>query len=131
MIEGINVRWPDASVCGIHCDYDAFSVEIQEAGQRKSAAKLVRCLGFLGFQLIGFWDEIIIHAARIHSNHDFITQCEQSVVNQLPSGSAERAVTGNHLLEIELIDGCRLWVCARRFVLDGTGASDPSLGGAR
>ena len=116
MIEGINIRWPDASIRRLYCDYDAFNVEIQER-KGNPAVKTLHCCGFLGFQMIGFWDEVIIHDARIHANHDFIAQCERRVVNQLPSGSVERVSSGNRLFEVELIDGCKLWVCAKRFVL--------------
>jgi hypothetical protein len=72
--------------------------------------------------MVGFWDEVIIHDARIYASHDFISQCEHRVMNQLPSGSTERAATGNFLLELELIDACKLWVCAKRFDVDGLDA---------
>jgi hypothetical protein len=122
MIEGINIRWPDASIRGVFCDYDNFNVEVQDNDEHDHAAKTLRCLGFLGFQMVGFWDEIIVHDARVYPSHDFIAQCEHRVMNQLPSGSIERSATGNVLLEIELIDGCKLWVCAKRFVVDGRDA---------
>jgi hypothetical protein len=122
MIEGINIRWHDASVRGISCDYDVFNVEILEDEKHGHATKTLCCLGFLGFQMVGFWDEVIIHDARICASHDFISQCEHRVMTQLPSGSIERVATGNLLLELELIDGCKLWVCAKRFVVDGLDA---------
>lgn len=116
----LNVRWPDASIRGISVDYDALKVEIQESGKPKLDTKTLICLGFLGFQMIGFWDELIIRDAKVYSEHDFIAQCEERVKLQLPSGSVERSLTGNLLFEIELIDGCKLWVCAKRFVVESS-----------
>lgn len=118
MIEDIQLRWPDASVSGMSCDYEALCLRIQESGSPDQAIRKLRCYGYIGFQMVGFWDEVVIHDARIHKSHEFIAQCELRVADQLRSGSIERTPVGNKLLEIEMIDGCRLWVCAKRFAVD-------------
>jgi len=123
-IEELNVRWPDSSIRGISVDYDALKVEIQEGGKFNLDTRTLFCLGFLGFQMIGFWDEVIIRDAKIYSEHHFIAKCEHRVKQQLPSGSIERSVEGNSLFEMELIDGCKLWVCAKHFVADSPDSTD-------
>jgi hypothetical protein len=45
MIEGIDIRWPDSSIRGIFCDYDAFNVEIEEMENVNTRA--LCCRGFL------------------------------------------------------------------------------------
>lgn len=110
--EGESILWPDATLEKLAAGYDEFTVQIRED---TGGTKLLRCIGYVGFQMIGFWDEVIIEAATLHSNHAFITDCERRL-KQLPeSGSEARTETGNRLLEIVFIDGCKLWVCANQF----------------
>lgn len=107
------IRWPDASLEGIDAGYDAVTIRVRE---ETGSTKLVNCLGYIGFQMVGFWDEVIIDGATVHSAHPFIADCERRVKSSLAeTGSTTRAAAGNRLLEITLIDGCRLWVCAQRF----------------
>lgn len=111
-IQGETIVWADASLESIQADYEEFAIRVRED---TGGTKLLRCLGYIGFQMVGFWDEMIIEAATLHSRHPFIDQCERRL-KQLPEGGSKaRTATGNRLLEITLIDGCRLWVCASQF----------------
>jgi hypothetical protein len=112
-IQGESVLWPDASLEGIQADYDAFILRITEDS---GSTKVIRCPGYVGYQMVGFWDEVIIESSTIVSAHPFISECE-SRIKQLPEGgSADRSQTGNYLLEIVFIDGCKLWVCGKQFI---------------
>src|SRR6266853_2807919 len=111
-IEGEVILWADASMERIDAGYEEFIIRIRED---TDSTKLLRCLGYIGFQIVGFWDEVIIETATLHSNHPFIADCERRLEALPESGSTIRAATGNRLLEIILIDGCKLLVCANRF----------------
>lgn len=112
IIEGESILWPDASLEGVETAYEDFTIRVRE---ETGGRKIVRCFGYVGFQLVGFWDEIIIESARFYTNHSFIEDCERRL-NSLPAtGAKARTASGNRLLEITLIDDCKLWVCAPRF----------------
>jgi len=114
-IEGESILWPDSSLEGVQAEYENFSIHIRE---ETGARKTVHCIGYIGFQMIGFWDEMIIETARVLPVHSFITDCEQRVKFLPETGAKSRVASGNVLFEIILIDGCKLWVCAHRFHCD-------------
>ena len=111
-IKGDSIRWADASLEKIETTYDKVALHLcEDSGQRK----LLHGLGHIGFQMIGFWDEMIIEKAAVSSDHPFIAECERRVERLPATGTNARRPTGNRLLEVTFIDGCRLWVCAHRF----------------
>jgi hypothetical protein len=114
-IEGEGILWADASLEGVDAGYENFSIRIREEG---GGRKVVRCLGYIGFQMVGFWDEVIIETARVVSSHLFIGDCERRLRSLPETGAKGRKATANRLLEVVLIDGCKLWVCARQFRCD-------------
>ena len=111
-IKGDIILWADASLESIQADYEEFAIRVRED---TGGIKLLRCIGYIGFQMVGFWDEMIIETATLHSQHPFLAECERRLKQSPQGGSKTRTATGNRLLEITLIDGCRLWVCASRF----------------
>ncbi len=111
-IHGESILWPDANLETLEAGYEVFTLRIREDA---GGAKLIRCVGYVGFQMVGFWDEVIIETAEVHSSHSFITDCERRLKLLPESGSEARTATGNRLLEIVFIDGCKLWVCANQF----------------
>ncbi len=111
-IQGDPILWPDASLERIGAGYEEFTIRVREDA---GGTKVIRCLGYIGFQMVGFWDEVIIETAVVHSNHPFIGDCERRLKSLPETGAKTRAAAGNHLLEVVLIDGCKLWVCARQF----------------
>lgn len=74
-----------------------------------------RCIGHIGIQLMGVWDEAIIESTRLHLEHSFIAECEARVKHLPQHADESRRVNGNQLLEVVLIDDCKLWVCAQEF----------------
>lgn len=112
IFEGETILWPDASLGEMAAGYEDFTIRVREEAGGK---KVVRCLGYIGFQMLGFWDEVIIETATVHSNHSFISECERRLKSLPETGAKTRAAAGNQLLEITLIDGCKLWVCAQQF----------------
>src|SRR6266853_1673435 len=88
-IEGEVILWADASLERIDAGYEEFIIRIRED---TDSTKLLRCLGYIGFQIVGFWDEVIIETATLHSNHPFIADCERRLEALPESGSTIRAV---------------------------------------
>lgn len=106
--------WTDSSLKRVEMDYDAIRLTIEhESGH----VDVLTCSGYIGFELIGFWDEIIISMATLLDKHAFIDRCERRIENQPGSGSPYRKPMGNRLLAIELIDGNVLNICASTFEL--------------
>lgn len=114
-LEGSAILWADASLERIEADFSDLVIIISEdTGTRRQ----VRCSGYIGYRLSGFWDEVIIDYALVHRSHPFISECESKLSGSPESGCPARASSNNRLLEIALIDGCRLWVCAGRFRME-------------
>jgi hypothetical protein len=111
-IEGDPIFWADASLEKIETTHDDVALHLHED---TGAKKLLHCLGHVGFQMIGFWDELIIENATMPLEHSFIADCERRLEKLPASGTATRHRAGNRLLEVTFLDGCRLWVCAHRF----------------
>ncbi|WP_109487221.1 hypothetical protein [Occallatibacter savannae] len=114
-IDGDCIRWADSSLLQIEAGYDNFSILVQEGSGTK---KIVTCAGYIGYQMIGFWDEVIVETARVLSDHPFLVECEKRLISLPANGAKDRSAVGNHLLDIALIDGCRFWVCAHHFRCD-------------
>src|SRR5579883_3479862 len=105
-IEGVPILWVDANLEKFEAGFDEVRIEVCEDIGSERSRKLLRCFGYIGFQIIGFWDEMIIESANMHAKHDFIAECEGRVAGQSKSGSEYRIAEGNRLLAIEFIDGC-------------------------
>ena len=114
-IEGEPIYWPDSHVDRFEAGYDEFAIEVHQDISGSKIRYLVRCLGYIGFQMTGFWDEMIVESARLYDAHAFIAECETRVKSLPTIDSKERLAEGNSMLEILFIDGCMLWVCPSRF----------------
>jgi len=81
--------------------------------------KLINCLGYIGYEHIGIWDEIIIAKATMYSSHKLINKSINSIKNRvgksLPdSGCHEKNNKIWNLLQIQFIDGSELNVIMSR-----------------
>ncbi len=93
-IQGDPILWPDASLERIDAGYEEFTIRVREDA---GSTKVIRCLGYIGFQMVGFWDEVIIEKATVHSNHPFISECERRLKSLPETGAKTRVATGNQL----------------------------------
>ena len=55
-------QWPDADLEQASLDYDAVVLRIRES---TGHVKMVRCEGYIAFEMSGFWDEMIIESAEL------------------------------------------------------------------
>lgn len=106
------ILWPDAALQKFEANFERAVLHFIDTA---SVERLIYCEGYIGFQLIGFWDEVIIEKATLYSHHSFITQCESRLKVFAPSGEPLRSQKENRVLEVTFIDGCALLICANAF----------------
>jgi hypothetical protein len=86
-IEGDRILWADSDLEKVEVTYDDVALHLREdVGGRK----LLRCLGHIGFQMVGFWDEMIVEKAAIFADHSFIADCERGLERLPASGAPTR-----------------------------------------
>lgn len=107
-----SVCWADATLEAITVDYETATVAIREP---LGAYVRVDCSGYVGIEMVGFWDEIIIERAELLYEHEFLDRCAASIRGRLgdkllPTGSPARNAGSLALLQITFIDGCQLRV---------------------
>ena len=104
------VLWADAELSDIQIDYDRVCLLIDES---TGARKRVICEGHIGFELVGFWDEVLIKAATVAAEGDLLQSCAEAIERRrgrtpLPSGSEARNHTKRLQFTLTLDDGCEL-----------------------
>ena len=116
-IDEINkVLWPDAELESLTVDYDSVKMRIEESN---GFSKVVTCHGYIGFEGIGLWDEIVIETASIHHDHELIHRSLTSISNRhgeniIDSGSSARNLRDWSLLSIKFIDDSEVNVVMSR-----------------
>ena len=50
-IQSDHILWPDASLERIDAGYEEFTIRVREDAD---STKVIRCLGYVGFQIVGF-----------------------------------------------------------------------------
>ena len=111
------VLWADADIERITVDYDVLSILLNES---TSIKRTIRALGYIGYRMIGVWDEMIVEKAELLKNHPFIDECVDSMKRRLgtdwiETGSPSRNTRGWSALIVHLLDGCTLEVVAAAF----------------
>lgn len=114
------VIWPDAELSRIEIDYEDLKLLVREGS---GAVKRVTCKGYLGYELSGFWDEVIITAAEVTEGGSFLDRCLSGIARRLgvaplPSGSEARNQERAMQLVVTLGDGCQLHVAMKGLRVD-------------
>jgi hypothetical protein len=114
------VLWPDAELSRIEIDYDDLKLLVRE---ESGAIKRVTCQGYLGYELSGFWDEVIIATAEVTGEGAFLNRCLSGIALRagsapLPSGSEARNRERVMQLVVTLGDGCQLYVAMKGLCVD-------------
>lgn len=100
------VLWSDAEFESLEIDYDSVRIKI---GEVNGLSKVITCHGYIGFEGVGLWDEIVIDTAVIYKEHDLIDRSLKSISNAhgeetTDSGSPARNIRKWNLLQIKFID---------------------------
>jgi hypothetical protein len=120
------ILWADAELLGFAANYDAVVVTIKES---TGLVRDIKCRGYIGYELIGFWDEVVIELGELLEEDSFLSACKQRIWGRFaddPPNSGCEARNGRAfgLLRITMTDGSILNVaCA----LIETSAHDRSI----
>ena len=82
-----SVAWADAEFEGISIDYDDVTISLTEA--RAAKEKSIRCRGYIGFELKGFWDEVVIESVQVVEDHEFLLTCQKELNRRYPKGAPD------------------------------------------
>jgi hypothetical protein len=107
-----DVLWADAELICVAIDYGDLSLTLRESTGR---VRRVVCEGYIGYEMVGTWDEIVVTEAHLESVSPFLTRCIDELerrlgAHRLPSGSAARNTRMAMQLTIVLSDGCEVHV---------------------
>jgi len=115
------VLWADAELGRLEVDYDDLCLVVRES---TGTMKRVICEGYLGFELAGFWDEVVIMSAEVVAGGPFLDRCLSSLDRRLghsplASGSEARNRERAMQLVLTLDDGCQLNVAMKGLWVEG------------
>jgi hypothetical protein len=111
------VLWPDAEVQSISIDYHDISIQLVESTGRRL---VVIGSGYIGYQLTGFWDEVVVERAELSNIDPFLDEClrrhsQAHGRHPSPSGDPTRNLGTWKVLIIHFSDGIQLRVAAAQF----------------
>lgn len=109
------VLWADAELCRVEVDYGDLHLLVRES---TGSLKRVICEGYLGYEIAGFWDEVVIASVEVLDSGSFLDRCLSSLNRRLgalplPSGSEARNRSCAMQLVLTLDDGCQLNVAMK------------------
>lgn len=109
------INWTDSSLLDVKMDYDDVVLRVQEEA---AAIWQIRFHGYIGFEVTGFWDELIIDHFQIYDHHPYIDECHEGIRNRTGAKSLSQSASGcparnqdsKNLFELTLIDECKFCV---------------------
>jgi hypothetical protein len=113
-----SILWPDSELERVCLDYDSVHIAVKEEG---SVRRTLVCSGYIGVEVVGLWDEMVIEDAKLIDTHPRIDKCHAELKQRL--GNAANADTGSasrnsrkwKLLRIVFSDGLEMNVVASKF----------------
>lgn len=119
-IEFGKVRWADATLDRVAVDYDVVSLRLRESD---GALKTLRAGGYIGYCMVGFWDEMIVERAEILERHDGLDACVDSIRRRLGSGWIDSGNDSRNAREwfallVHFLDGSVLEVFAAQLTVE-------------
>jgi hypothetical protein len=112
-----DILWPDAELETVSVDYDGVRLELLESNGRK---RTFSCMGYIGYEFVGFWDEVVIETATYRSDDEFLERCLRALHGRLgqafpDSGSPDRNARSFGVLTLGFADGGALKIAANTF----------------
>lgn len=116
----LDIAWADAELESVTIDYNAVVLSLIETQTDRACD--VRCEGYIGYQLLGFWDEVVVESATLVKEHAFLSQCLTAIRGRYPGGLPTTGQPARNegnwsLLTVRLSDGAELLVAASTFVV--------------
>lgn len=115
-----SVRWPDSLLEKVTVDYETVRVQVRES---TGTTKVVLASGYVGYALVGFWDEGVIEKVEILDDHPSIARCVESITKRLganwsDTGSPDRNTRRWRAMLVYLSDGAVLEIVAASFAIE-------------
>ncbi len=106
--------WADADIDRIEIDYSDVVVWVEDSTGRM---REVHFKGYIGYSVVGFWDEMIVEEVVVHETHEFLDACVSNLqraggVLLTDSGDENRNKRSWRLAEIRLIDEMSILIVA-------------------
>jgi hypothetical protein len=101
-------------------DYEDVSLTIRESNGQ---VRRIICEGYIGYEALGVWDEIIVMETRLNTVGPLLTQCIKELerrhsASRGPSGSGARNGGTAMELTVVLSDGCEVRVAMKGLRLE-------------
>jgi hypothetical protein len=117
MIRLSDVLWDDAEIKSISVGYGEVRISLVESTGKNRA---VLCRGYIGYQMTGFWDEMVVERAEVVGSDQFLQEnignLQSRYGQELPdTGCPERNGRLWKILRIHLSDGAILKIVAAEF----------------
>jgi hypothetical protein len=114
------VSWPDAELQRLTIDYDAVMLTVRES---TGTERFIRCEGYIGYDMCGFWDEVVVERVELTDRHDAIDRCKNELsrrwgANLTDTGNDQRNSRTWQALILHLSDGAALELVAARFSVE-------------
>lgn len=114
-----SVLWADSELESINVEYDEIVINLTES---TGMAREIKCLGYIAYQLIGFWDEIVIEGAEVLANDPLLNLADTTIKSRFDgsppeTGSSMRNRRKWETLVIHFADGASLRVVASGFIV--------------
>lgn len=109
-----DVLWTDSEIEKLEIDYGSVLLTITESTDRE---RKISFNGYIGYSIVGFWDEIVIQKFLLHDRHPFLDRCIQALETKYgkklpPSGDEARNQKEWLLAELSLSDGTSIYIVA-------------------
>ena len=114
------IYWSDAQLEDVAIDYESVSLRIRQTDRK---IVTLRAAGYIGYQVVGFWDEMVIERVEVVEDHPGLRACVDSIKKRYKAewpetGSDARNSQRWFALLVHLIDGCVLEIYAAALVAD-------------
>lgn len=111
------IQWTDAELTTLCINYHEIRMQLIEPSYKRTT---LRCHGYIGYAVIGFWDEMIIARAILNETDPFVEACLQQMTQRsgghwMASGDVARNTGTFCGLHIHFIDGAVLQIAAAHF----------------
>jgi hypothetical protein len=124
-VGALGLAWADASLKSLTVTFDDVLIVLDPTlvEGRPEPLLQVRCLGHLGLQLVGMWDENFVDHAVVHDHHPFATDCIRDIRRRhtaagvVPGGTGtpDRNLDDVSTLEITMQDNMVILIVAAAF----------------
>jgi hypothetical protein len=120
-IEGFVGGMADANIESILIDYDDVVINLGDLPYWRT---VLRCSGYIGYSVIGFWDDLLVQGGQMLDTSPLQEACIADLARRYrtprppDSGSPVRNLGAYRTLSIDLTDGATINIVAAQFSVE-------------